>query len=72
MDQGTGIIVLGDNVGSFLIVGGSSDIGILLTKKLVEGKQGYPSCERRVRVSDLPEDMVERFVGDANNEDLVL
>ena len=60
-------------MGSFPIVGGSSDIGILLTKRLVEeGNKVTLLVRDESRVSDLPEDMVERFVGDANNEDLVL
>ncbi|GIQ99322.1 MAG: hypothetical protein CM15mP6_3390 [Methanobacteriota archaeon] len=54
-------------MGSFLLVGGSSDIGILLTKKLVEGGNKVTLLVRdESRVSDLPEEMVERFVGDAN------
>ena len=60
-------------MGSFLLVGGSSDIGILLTKKLVEGGNKVTLLVRdESRVSDLPEEMVERFVGDANDEGLVL
>ena len=60
-------------MGSFLLVGGSSDIGIILTKKLVEGGNKVTLLVRdESRVSDLPEEMVVRFVGDANDEDLVL
>jgi len=60
-------------LGSFLLVGGSSDIGILLTKKLIQGKNKVTLLVRdESRVSDLPEDRVEKFVGDANDEALVL
>ena len=45
-------------MGSFLLVGGSSDIGIILTKKLVEGGNKVTLLVRdESRVSDLPEAM---------------
>ena len=60
-------------MGSFLLVGGSSDIAILLTKKLVdEGNKVTLVVRDESRVSDFPDEMVERFVGDANDESLVL
>ena len=50
-------------MGSFLLVGGSSDIGIILAKRLVEGGNKVTLLVRdESRVSDLPEEMVERFV----------
>ena len=60
-------------MGSFLLVGGSSDIAIILTKKLVdEGNKVTLVVRDESRVSDFPKEMVERFVGDANDESLVL
>ena len=60
-------------MGSFLLVGGSSDIAIILTKRLVdEGNKVTLVLRDESRVSDFPNEMVERFVGDANDESLVL
>ena len=60
-------------MGSFLLVGGSSDIAIILTKKLVdEGNKVTLVLRDESRVSDFPNEMVQRFVGDANDENLVL
>ncbi len=58
---------------SFLIVGGSSDIGLLLTKKLVdEGSKVTLLVRDEERVSGFPDEFVEVFVGDANDESVVL
>ena len=60
-------------MGSFLLVGGSSDIAIILTKMLVDkGNKVTMVVRDESRVSDFPKEMVERFVGDANDESLVL
>ena len=51
-------------MGSFLIVGGSSDIGLLLTKKLVdEGSKVTLLVRDEERVSGFPVEFVEVFVG---------
>ncbi len=60
-------------MGSFLLVGGSSDIGLLLTKKLIDqGSKVTLLVRDESRVSDFPNELVESFVGDANDESLVL
>jgi NAD(P)-dependent dehydrogenase (short-subunit alcohol dehydrogenase family) len=59
-------------VGSYLVVGGSSDIGMLLCRKLIDGGNRVSVLVRdESRLSDLREDLDHIFVGDANDENLV-
>tara|TARA_B110000014_G_scaffold252071_1_gene230042 strand:- start:9661 stop:10377 length:717 start_codon:yes stop_codon:yes gene_type:complete len=55
-----------------LVVGGSSDIGMLLCRKLIDGGNRVSVLVRdESRLSDLREDLDHIFVGDANDENLV-
>ena len=59
-------------VGSYLIVGGSSDIAMLVCRKLIdEGNRVSVLVRDKERMSDLLADIDNIFVGDANDEDLV-
>jgi NAD(P)-dependent dehydrogenase (short-subunit alcohol dehydrogenase family) len=59
-------------VGSYLIVGGSSDIALLLCRKLIDdGHRVSVLARDQGRLSDLRADLDKVFIGDANNEDLV-
>ncbi len=59
-------------MGSYLVVGGSSDIGMLLCRKLIDGGNRVSVLVRdESRLSDLREDLDHIFVGDANDENLV-
>ena len=59
-------------VGSYLIVGGSSDIAMLVCRKLVDGGHRVSVLVRdKERMSDLLSDIDNIFVGDANDEELV-
>ena len=60
-------------MGSYLLVGGSSDIGLHLSKMLIEGGNKVTLLVRdESRLVELPKDSVQIFVGDANDEGLVL
>ena len=57
---------------SYLIVGGSSDIGIILCRALLEEGAAVTLLARdSSRLAEFPEGKVGKFIGDANDEDLV-
>ena len=57
---------------SYLIVGGSSDIGIILCRALLEEGAAVTLLARdSSRLAEFPEGEVGKFIGDANDEDLV-
>ena len=57
---------------SYLIVGGSSDIGIILCRDLLEEGAAVTLLARdSSRLAEFPEGKVGKFIGDANDEDLV-
>ena len=59
-------------VGSYLIVGGSSDIAMLVCRKLVDdGHRVSVLVRDKERMSDLLSDIDNIFVGDAIDEELV-
>jgi NAD(P)-dependent dehydrogenase (short-subunit alcohol dehydrogenase family) len=59
-------------VGSFLLVGGSSDIGLGLCERLVENQHKVIIVARdETRLKNLNDDSVVKIIGDANNEDLI-
>jgi len=59
-------------VRSYLIVGGSSDIGIILCRALLEEGAAVTLLARdSSRLAEFPEGKVGKFIGDANDEDLV-
>ncbi len=59
-------------MGSYLIVGGSSDIALLLCRKLIDdGHRVSVLARDQGRLSELRADLDKVFIGDANNEDLV-
>jgi len=59
-------------VGSYLIVGGSSDIALLLCRKLIDdGHRVSVLARDQGRLSELRADLDKVFIGDANDEDLV-
>jgi|TARA_B100001094_G_scaffold284856_1_gene298611 NAD(P)-dependent dehydrogenase (short-subunit alcohol dehydrogenase family) len=59
-------------VGSYLIVGGSSDIALLLCRKLIDdGHRVSVLARDQGRLSELRADLDKVFIGDANNEELV-
>tara|TARA_B100000965_G_scaffold332753_1_gene297386 strand:+ start:604 stop:1332 length:729 start_codon:yes stop_codon:yes gene_type:complete len=59
-------------VGSYLIVGGSSDIALLLCRKLIDdGHRVSVIARDQGRLSELRADLDTVFIGDANDEDLV-
>ncbi len=63
---------IGCIVGSYLIVGGSSDIAMLLCRKLIdEGHSVSVLARDKGRLSELIADLDQIFIGDANDEDLV-
>lgn len=57
---------------SYLIVGGSSDIGIILCRDLLEEGAAVTLLARdSSRLAEFPEGKVGKFIGDANDEELV-
>ena len=57
---------------SYLIVGGSSDIGIILCRALLEEGAAVTLLARdSSRLAEFPEGKVGKFIGDANDEELV-
>ncbi|MDG1541136.1 MAG: SDR family NAD(P)-dependent oxidoreductase [Candidatus Thalassarchaeaceae archaeon] len=59
-------------MGSYLVVGGSSDIALLLCRKLIDdGHRVSVLARDQRRLSELRADLDKVFIGDANNEDLV-
>ena len=57
---------------SYLIVGGSSDIGIILCRALLEEGAAVTLLARdSSRLVEFPEGEVGKFIGDANDEELV-
>jgi len=59
-------------MGSYLVVGGSSDIALLLCRKLIDdGHKVSVLARDQGRLSELRADLDKVFIGDANNEDLV-
>ena len=59
-------------MGSYLIVGGSSDIALLLCRKLIDdGHRVSVLARDQGRLSELRADLDKVFIGDANDEDLV-
>ena len=59
-------------MGSYLIVGGSSDIALLLCRKLIDdGHRVSVIARDQGRLSELRADLDTVFIGDANDEDLV-
>tara|TARA_B100001250_G_scaffold336462_1_gene302959 strand:- start:728 stop:1456 length:729 start_codon:yes stop_codon:yes gene_type:complete len=59
-------------VRSYLIVGGSSDIGIILCRDLLEEGAAVTLLARdSSRLAEFPEGKVGKFIGDANDEELV-
>ena len=57
---------------SYLIVGGSSDIGIILCRDLLEEGAAVTLLARdSSRLAEFPEGEVGKFIGDANDEELV-
>jgi len=59
-------------VGSFLLIGGSSDIGIELCKRLVVDNHRITIVARdHQRLSDFKDTSVQKFSGDANDEELI-
>lgn len=57
---------------SYLIVGGSSDIGIILCRALLEEGAAVTLLARdSSRLAEFPEGEVGKFIGDANDEELV-
>ena len=59
-------------MGSYLIVGGSSDIALLLCRKLIDdGHRVSVLARDQGRLSELRADLDKVFIGDANNEELV-
>ncbi len=60
-------------MGSFLLVGGSSDIGLMLAEKLIQRGDNVTLLVRdESRIASLPSESVQVLVGDANDESLVL
>ena len=60
-------------MGSFLLVGGSSDIGLGLCERLVENQHKVIIVARdETRLKNLNDDSVVKIIGDANNEDVIL
>ncbi|MCH1591906.1 MAG: SDR family oxidoreductase [Candidatus Thalassarchaeaceae archaeon] len=59
-------------MGSYLVVGGSSDIGLLLCKKLIDGGNNVCVLARdESRVTGLSDGLGNIFVGDSNDVELV-
>ena len=60
-------------MGSFLLVGGSRDIGLMLAEKLIQrGDKVTLLVRDKSRTAGLPSESVQVLVGDANDESLVL
>ena len=59
-------------MGSYLVIGGSSDIALLLCRKPIDdGHRVSVLARDQGRLSELRADLDKVFIGDANNEDLV-